>query len=157
MRYKKIYKTARKYLSSRRSPVYRGLKKAYKKNYPKAKKSLRQTYYTIRGPVTSYLQKAREAHPELITGGVLGYPRTRPGIKGPRKIKVKTKQKIIYKTISPVKRKHKHKKIRVQYVYEKPKHIKHKKIKRRKSSGGSRGDYFFGGLPRNVADLAYGR
>lgn len=144
MKHKKITRTVRKY--------YPKTKRLIKSGYVKTKRLIGKGLIAYKKSYDSgYLRSAREANPDLITGGVLGYRRTQPTYSSPRRIK--PKQKIIYKTITRKKKK-KGKKVMVKYVYVKQKH--HKKIKRRRSgrSYGSQ-DYFFGGLPRTVADIGY--
>lgn len=174
MKHKKIYRTTQKYLSSKRSPVIKGLKKTgrytgkvMKKNIKTASKytkvRLRKNYPKIKRSVGNYLLAAKREHgrykttEEQIKENMFG-ARSRTlksqSIKKNRKAKIRIKYKTRYVRprprydpyyYPPV---HK-RKIRVVRPVKK---IRHKKRKSSYSNGG-----YFSGMPSTIADkISYG-
>lgn len=174
-----VIKKLRKHLSSKRGPVFKGLKKTtrytgkilksniksasrytrsrLKKNYPKIKKS-----------IGNYLINAKREHgrykttEEQIKENVFGLrsrvPKSSPGKKH-KKVRTKLKYKTRY--IQPKPRPRYYPDYYYPPVPRRRSRPEVKKIKRRKRTKSSRGSYsnggYFSGMPRTIADsISYG-
>jgi hypothetical protein len=166
----KAYKTAQKYLSSKRSPVFKSARKVGKKLGRAARltgkdinKYARKKFPVAGRAVIKYLQAGKAEHAryptteEVIYQRMVGASRGKQSVST-RKKKIKHTRKPVRRYVRPTRRydpyydayyprPRRRRRRYIPYYRPEPKPIKKKK--RRKSSGGSG---YFGGMPKTIVD-----